>query len=131
MRDAWRAASELPKSRCGWAVEFVPPKLFIRTFNPGEEATTSDLEGQLAISASFSGPRERFNSDSIKLLLGDLVRAYGDVLAQTILQSTFPAVRLRVEYFDLAATTRVKKLQGLVVGVREIDVYEYRFNTDA
>ena len=117
IRDAWKAAFELPRTRQGWTIEFARPREFVRTFKPTDETITSNCEGQLAVSAYFKGLKNQFDADCITLLLGDLARAYGDVLAQQILCKAFPTVRIRLEYFDSATSARVKKLHGLAIGV--------------
>ena len=118
VRDAWKASFELPRTQLGWAAEFLKPKDFSRTMNANYGSSASNCEGQLAISATFQGSRESFDPSYITVLLSDLVQVYGDVLAQKILYKSFPIVRVRVEYFDLQVSSRVKKLDNLSVGVR-------------
>lgn len=119
LRDAWKASLELPRTKRGWAVRFVRPQDFMQVFKP-KGPWTSEYEGQLAVSATFRGLEENFDPAYITLLLGDLLRAYGDIFAEKVLFKSFPTVRVRVEYFNLEVCSRVKKLDDLSVGVRTI-----------
>ena len=89
----------------------------MRVFNSNDESSTSNCEGQLAVSATFQGLKESFDANYITLLLNDLLGAYGEILAQRTLYKAFPTVRIRVEYFDLRVSSRVKRLDNLSVGV--------------
>ena len=120
IRDAWKASLEIPRSHPGWISEFVSPKAFVKASNPVEEPLTSDCEGQVIVTATFTGSKETFDPGYIELLLQDLARVYGEVMAQQIISKGFPTVRLRVEYFSLAVASRLKVLNDLYVGVRSI-----------
>lgn len=112
IRDAQRAVGILPQFQPQWTVHFINSKEFMRSFRPRKITSTSDFEGQVMVTAHCSSPKEAFNSESIAIIVKDLLQEYGDIMAYDTFIASFPTVVIRAEYFDTAAADNAAELNG-------------------
>lgn len=58
-------------------------------------------EGQVLVKAEISTPAFQFNTDTVGRLILDLLSNYGSVMAYDAINTVYPVVAYRAEFFDV------------------------------
>ena len=118
LRDARQAYSGLHCCQPQWRVEFISVKDFIINYKPQELARTSLFEGQVLVTAFYTGDRQNFEVATIVRLLKDILENFGDLISCVVGLAAFPSVSVSAEFYDCSAAEKaVTQLDGFQLAV--------------
>ena len=88
-------------------------------YKPQELARTSSFDGQILVTASYTGVRQTFDVATIVRLLKDILEHFGDLIACVVGLAAFPTVSVSAEFYDCSAAEKaVTQLDGFQLAVR-------------
>ena len=118
LRDARQAYSGLHCCQPQWRVEFIRVKDFVINYKPQELARTSLFEGQVLVTASYTGVRQTFDVATIVGLLKDILESFGDLITCAVGLAAFPTVSVGAEFYDCSTAEKaVNQLDGFQLAV--------------
>jgi hypothetical protein len=118
IRNSQRALDHLQTSRPQWETSYATTKTYISGTGLNDSAGDSVLDGQIQVSALYDGPRQSFEAYSIATLLQNLLQTFGELMLSDTPVVKFPALLLRVEYYDSGDAEKAFALAGIKVAVR-------------
>ncbi|KAL8771359.1 MAG: hypothetical protein Q9209_003265 [Squamulea sp. 1 TL-2023] len=129
VRDAIEAVRGLRGIGWNWLIQFlsVPEPPMDSHQGDLKGMMTSKYEGQLLVTAEFSGPAAFFNVDTVGRLILDLLNNYGSVMAHKVVSTIHPVVAYRAEFFDVKdADHAIVHLNGFRIAGCTMSVKSYQ-----
>ena len=117
--DSVRAYKKVTDQRPSWTVAFIATIEYFSRQNIASPAIV--FEAQVLVKAFYGGPIERFNINSIGVIVKELLENYGSIMAMDSVEGPLPVALYRVEFYNSYTTHNVlHNLQGFKISVRNL-----------